>query len=241
MENTALGFIAGHTGDMIEAILKNKGVNCDFLRLENGFTRINVKIKSDTETDINGQGPKIDEAAMSCLFEKIDKLCDGDTLILAGSVPSALPKTLYADILSHLKDKNIFTVIDAEGELLTNTLAQNPDLIKPNNIELGEIFKRELKSEDEIIECAKELQNMGAKNVLVSLGKDGAVLVTENREILKSDAPNGQPVNTTGAGDSMVAGFIAGLEKGDYAYALKLGICAGSATASSTTDGILPS
>lgn len=231
IDNIALGFIAGFTGNIIENMLTELKVNCDFIRLDNGFSRINVKIKAQKETEINGQGPVIDETAMKELYKKLDHIQDDDFLVLAGSVPKTLPDSIYCDIMEYLKEKNLKIIVDTIGELLTNVLKFRPFLIKPNNFELGEIFDKTIKTDEEIIECARKLQKMGARNVLVSLGADGALLVTEDGQILRSAAPKGTVVNTTGAGDSMVAGFIAGyIEKNDYEYALALGISAGSAS-----------
>lgn len=235
-ENIALGFVAGFTGRMIEDIVTDRGIKCDFIRLDNGFSRINVKIKAESETDINGTGPYIDQNSLNSLFKKLDNISDGDTIVLAGSVPKSLSDSVYCSILEHIKEKKINIVIDATGELLTNTLKYEPLLIKPNIYELGEIFGKDIKSDTEVIECAKQLQQKGAKNVLVSMGADGAILVCEDGNVIKEQAPDGKVVNTTGAGDSMVAGFISGyLTTGNLEYALKLGLCAGSATSFSET------
>lgn len=232
ISSVALGFVAGFTGAEIEESLRGMGIETDFIHLDNGFSRINVKIKADTETEINGQGPQIDEASLKKLYKKLDTLSDGDYLVLAGSAPKTLPDSIYSDILEYLSGKNVRCVVDTTGELLTSSLKYKPFLIKPNNFELGEIFGQVLKTDDEIIQCARELVNMGAQNVLVSLGGDGAILVTADGDILRQKAPEGKVVNTTGAGDSVVSGFIAGYMKtGDFSYALRLGVCAGSASA----------
>jgi 1-phosphofructokinase len=231
-ENTALGFLAGFTGDEIRRILDEMGVKTDFIELKSGYTRINVKLKCAEETEINGQGPAITNDALNELMNKLDALQDGDFLVLAGSIPSTLPDTVYCDIMARLSDKKLNIVVDATGELLVNVLKYHPFLIKPNNHELGEIFGKVLKSDEEIIECAKALQEKGARNILVSMAGDGGIFIGENGEIIKSLPPQGKVVNSTGAGDSMVAGFIAGyLETGDYRTAFLMGLSAGSASA----------
>ncbi len=232
VENTALGFISGFTGGAIENILADMNCKTDFIKLDNGFSRINVKIKSDTETEINGQGPDISDGAVKKLYEKLDSLNDGDTLVLAGSIPSSLSDSIYCEIMDYLKDKKLNIVVDATKDLLVNVLKYKPFLVKPNNHEIGEIFGVELKTRSEVIPYAKKMQKMGAKNVLVSMAGEGAVFVGENGEVYESEAPKGKLVNSTGAGDSMVAGFLAGyMEKQDFMYALKMGLSAGSASA----------
>lgn len=232
IKSTALGFIAGFTGEAIENGVSALGIKTDFTKLQNGITRINVKIKSAQETDINGQGPDISDDEIDQLFAKIDKIQDGDILILAGSIPNTLPEDLYERILEKVCNKKIYFVVDATKDLLVNTLKFKPFLVKPNNFELGEIFGKTLTSDDDIVFYAKKLQELGAKNVLVSLAAKGAILITETGECFKTGTPQGKVKNSVGAGDSMVAGFIAGyLEKGDYGYALKFGTAAGSATA----------
>lgn len=232
VENTALGFISGFTGGAIENILADMNCKTDFIKLDNGFSRINVKIKSDTETEINGQGPDISDGAIKKLYEKLDSLNDGDTLVLAGSIPSSLSDSIYCEIMDYLKDKKLNIVVDATKDLLVNVLKYKPFLVKPNNHEIGEIFGVELKTRSEVVPYAKKMQEMGAKNVLVSMAGEGAVFVGENGEVYESEAPKGKLVNSTGAGDSMVAGFLAGyMEKQDFMYALKMGLSAGSASA----------
>ena len=232
VENTALGFISGFTGGAIENILADMNCKTDFIKLDNGFSRINVKIKSDTETEINGQGPDISDGAVKKLYEKLDSLNDGDTLVLAGSIPSSLSDSIYCEIMDYLKDKKLNIVVDATKDLLVNVLKYKPFLVKPNNHEIGEIFGVELKTRSEVVPYAKNMQEMGAKNVLVSMAGEGAVFVGENGEVYESEAPKGKLVNSTGAGDSMVAGFLAGyMEKQDFMYALKMGLSAGSASA----------
>ena len=232
VENTALGFISGFTGGAIENILADMNCKTDFIKLDNGFSRINVKIKSDTETEINGQGHDISDGAVKKLYEKLDSLNDGDTLVLAGSIPSSLSDSIYCEIMDYLKDKKLNIVVDATKDLLVNVLKYKPFLVKPNNHEIGEIFGVELKTRSEVVPYAKKMQEMGAKNVLVSMAGEGAVFVGENGEVYESEAPKGKLVNSTGAGDSMVAGFLAGyMEKQDFMYALKMGLSAGSASA----------
>ena len=232
----ALGFTAGFTGEAIEKGLYEMGIDADFVRLKNGNSRINVKIKSTEETELNGQGPDIDEAAINALFAKLDKLSDGDTLILAGSIPSSLPSDIYEKILGRLSGRNIKTVVDATKDLLLNVLKYKPFLVKPNNHELGEMFGAELKTDKEIEKYARKLQEMGAVNVLISMAGDGAMLIDEYGKMHRCGVCRGTVRNSVGAGDSMVAGFTAGSLKGDYEYALKLGTAAGGATAFS--DGL---
>lgn len=231
IKSIALGFVAGFTGKAIEDGAKEKGIETDFVHLESGCSRINVKIKSGEETELNGQGPKIPDMAIEELFGKLDKLENGDVLVLAGSIPDTLPSDIYEKILARLSDRKIKTVVDATKDLLLNVLKYKPFLIKPNNHELGEMFGVELKTEEEIISYAKKLRETGAVNVLVSMAGDGAILVDENGKVHKCGVCNGTVKNSVGAGDSMVAGFIAGSENGDYEYALKLGTATGGATA----------
>lgn len=225
-----LGFTAGFTGRAIEEGVCLMGIEADFVRLKKGNSRINVKINTGTETELNGQGPDIDDESIEALFGKISRLKDSDTLILAGSIPRSLPSDIYERILALVADKNIRTVVDATNDLLLNVLKYHPFLIKPNNIELGEMFGTELRSDEDIIAHAAKLQEMGARNVLVSMAGDGAFLLDENGNVHRSGVCKGQVVNSVGAGDSMLAGFVAGLEKGDLKYALKLGTACGGAT-----------
>ena len=227
----ALGFVAGFTGKAIEEGVRKMGVETDFVHLNSGFSRINVKIKSNDETELNGQGPKISDMAISALYEKLDRIEEDDTLVLAGSIPNSLPSDIYEKILERLSGKNIRVVVDATKELLMNVLKYKPFLIKPNNHELGEMFSVTLTSEEEIVKYAGKLKEMGAANVLVSMAGDGAVLVDETGAVHRCGVCSGKVKNSVGAGDSMVAGFLAGLEKGDYEYALKLGTASGGATA----------
>lgn len=230
VRSAALGFVAGFTGEAIENGLAKMGINTDFVRLKNGNSRINVKIKSYEETEINGQGPDISGDELAQLYAKLDKLEDGDTLILAGSIPSSLPSDIYEKILQRLSGRDIRTVVDATKELLLNTLKYRPFLIKPNNFELGELFGVTLESDDDIMHYAKKLQEMGARNILVSMAENGAVLLDESGNFHRCGVCKGTVVNSVGAGDSMLAGFIAGKEKGDDDYALRLGTAAGGAT-----------
>lgn len=231
-ESTALGFTAGFTGEEIKRQLDGFGVKHDFVQLPEGFTRINVKVKAEKETEINGQGPDISEAKREELFAKLDKLTEGDTLVLAGSIPKTLPDDIYEKIMARLEGRGIRIIVDAEKKLLLNVLKYHPFLIKPNNHELGEIFNTVLKTDEEIANCARKLQEMGGRNILVSMAGDGALLLDETGEVHRIGCPKGSVQNSVGAGDSMVAGFLAGyLTKQDYSYALKLGTAAGSATA----------
>ena len=228
--STALGFVAGFTGDEIERGVRTLGFASDFIRVKDGMSRINVKMKSDNETEINGIGPQITESDVEKLFEKLEKLENGDILVLSGSIPKSIDDRIYETIMSRLDGKGIRIVVDATKDLLFNVLKYHPFLIKPNNHELGEMFGAELKSDEDIITYAGKLQEMGAVNVLVPMAGDGAILVTEEKEVHKMGVAKGTVKNSVGAGDSMVAGFIAGyLDKRDYAYALKL--ASGSATA----------
>ena len=232
IENTALGFAAGFTGKAIVDSLIEKGIEEDFIMLNEGISRINVKIKSDEETEINAQGPNISDEAYEELLNKLDKLQKDDVLILAGSIPSSLPDDVYEIILERLYDKGVTFVVDATKDLLMNVLRFKPFLIKPNNHELGEMFGTVLKTDDEIEEYAKKLQEMGARNVLISMAGDGAMLITEDGQRFRVGVPKGTVKNSVGAGDSMVAGFVAGYMKTrDYQVALNMGTAAGSATA----------
>ena len=230
--NVALGFVAGFTGDALRNGIERMGVKTDFISLEEGNTRINVNIKGVEETDINARGPEIPNSAIDELFKKLDNLQSGDTLVLAGSIPTSLPNDMYERIMERLYGKGIRFVVDATRDLLVKSLKYEPFLIKPNNHELGEIFGLELTKDNEIIYYARELKKQGAKNVLISMAGDGAILVDENDVAHKIGTPKGKVKNSVGAGDSMVAGFCAGyLEKGDYKYALRMGTAAGSASA----------
>lgn len=232
LASKALGFVAGFTGEAIEQGLRADGIETDFIHLEKGFSRINVKIKSGEETELNGQGPEIPVDKLRQLFDQLEQVQDGDTIILAGSIPASLPADVYEQILRHLSGKQVRAVVDATRDLLVNVLKYKPFLIKPNNFELGEIFGVPLKDDvDEIVRYAGKLQEMGARNVLVSMAGDGAVLLDENGGVHACGVCKGTVKNSVGAGDSMVAGFVAGCETGDYDYALKLGTATGGATA----------
>lgn len=243
-DSSALGFIAGFTGGEIKRRVSEYGCTSDFITLKEGLSRINVKIKSNEESEINGGGPHIDEESLKSLYEKLDNLKDGDILVLAGSIPKSLPEDIYEKIMEKLNNTNIKIIVDATKDLLVNVLKYNPFLIKPNNHELGEIFNVELKTDEEIIEYAKKLQDKGARNVLISMAGDGAIFIAENGEVIKSGVPKGKVKNSVGAGDSMVAGFIAGyLKNYDFNEAFKMGVATGSATAFSeglaTKDEVL--
>lgn len=230
--NTALGFLGGFTGKKLEEMLKSDGISCDFNYLKSGDTRINVKIKADKEIDLNACGPEITQEDMQSFLKKLDGIRDGDYLILAGSIPKTLPDDIYERMLEKVSDRKVNCVVDATGDLLKNVLKYRPFLIKPNHHELGDLFSVEIKSDDDIVKYSKKLQEMGAKNVLVSMAKDGAMLTDENGNVHKIGNAKGKLVNSVGCGDSMVAGFTAGyIETADYSYALRLGSACGNATA----------
>ncbi len=232
MESRALGFIAGFTGDEIERRLEDMGIRSEFIRIRQGISRINLKLKSIDGTEINGSGPHISEEEAGLLIEKLERLGEGDILFLAGSIPASLPDDMYQRIMGRLQKKGILIVVDATKELLTNVLEYHPFLIKPNNHELGEIFDVDLQTREQVIPYGKKLQEMGARNVLISMAGEGAVLVAENGQVWTAPAPEGKLVNGVGAGDSMVAGFMAGwMQKKDYAHAFYMGVSAGSASA----------
>lgn len=230
--NTALGFLGGFTGKKLEEMLKNDNISCDFNHLKNGDTRINVKIKADKEIDLNACGPEITKEDMQSFLRKLDSIKSGDYLILAGSIPNTLPDDIYEQILERVGDRNINCVVDATGDLLKNVLKYKPFLIKPNHHELGDLFSVQIKSDDDIVKYSKKLQEMGAKNVLVSMAKDGAMLTDENGNVHRIGNAKGKLINSVGCGDSMVAGFTAGyIKTADYSYALRLGSACGNATA----------
>lgn len=232
MENTALGFIAGFTGTEIERGLKEWGCLTDFIQIPEGMSRINMKLRSREESEINGQGPKISEEALEELYQKLDAMEPGDALVLAGSIPNSMPDSSYEQILARVQDKEIRSVVDATGDLLVNVLKYHPFLIKPNNHELEEIFHVPMDSKETIVTYAKKMQEMGAKNVLISMAGDGAILVAADGSVWESPAPKGKVVNSVGAGDSMVAGFLTGyLKSKSYEEAFHMGICTGSASA----------
>lgn len=232
IESTALGFVAGFTGDEIVRRVEKIGVRSDFIPVENGISRINVKLKSIDGTEINGMGPDISMEKTEELMKKLDVLGEGDVLVLAGSIPGSMPDDIYSRILERLNGKNVTYVVDATGELLLNVLKYHPFLIKPNNHELGDIFGVQLRTREEVVPYGRKLQEMGAKNVLISMAGEGAVLVAENGSVYDTPAPEGVLVNAVGSGDSMVAGFTAGwMEKKDYRHAFYMGVASGSASA----------
>lgn len=241
IESTALGFIAGFTGEKLQEQLKNIGIKTEFIKVEKGITRINVKINSKEETAINANGPQITNEDIEQLLGKIKKIQKQDIVVLAGNIPKGINKNIYEKICQELKEKQVTFIVDATRELLLNILKYNPFLIKPNKEELEETFNIKIQTKEEIIKYAKKLQELGAKNVLISLGGEGAILVTENEKTYFSKAPKGKVINTVGAGDSMVAGFIAGIKQknkesqdkieDNFEYALKMGIATGSASA----------
>ena len=232
IESTALGFIAGFTGDEVVRRLEQMGVKNGFIRIPDGFTRINLKLKSIDGTEINGQGPEICEEKVEELMVQLDELSEGDVLFLSGSIPASMPSDAYQKIMERLKGKAVRIVVDATQDLLMNVLPYHPFLIKPNNHELGDIFGVQLNTRKDVIPYGKKLQEMGAQNVLISMAGEGAVLIAADGRIFDAPAPKGVLVNGVGAGDSMVAGFMAGwMEKKDYEYAFHMGVAAGSASA----------
>lgn len=232
IENKALGFVAGFVGDEIIRRLEEMGVQNGFIRIEEGVSRINLKLKSIDGTEINGQGPVISPEHVEELMKQLDRLGEGDVLFLSGSIPSSMPDDAYQKIMERLDGRGVQIVVDATKDLLLNVLEYHPFLIKPNNHELGELFGVELKTREEVISYAKKLQEKGAVNVLVSMAGEGAVLIDANEDVYMAPAPKGTLVNGVGAGDSMVAGFMAGwLEKQDYEHAFCMGVSAGSASA----------
>ena len=231
-ESTALGFAAGFTGEKLVQDLKDKGCRTDFIFLDQGMTRINVKIKGQEETEINGEGPEITPVAVRTLMMRLERLREGDILVLSGSVPKTLPEDMYEKVIVRQQGKKVKVVVDATKNLLKETLEYHPFLVKPNHHELGELFGVTISNPEEALSYAEKLQQMGAVNVLVSMAGDGAVLLDEYGNRHMSPAPEGRLINSVGAGDSMVAGFLAGyLDSGDYAHALRVGSAAGSATA----------
>jgi len=231
-ENIALGFVGGFTGTELETLLENEKVQTDFVRLTNGNTRINVKLKADCETEINAAGPKISKAELNMLYKKLNELKDDDFLVLAGSIPSSLPDSIYCQIAQNLSGKKINFVVDAEKNLLKDFLKFKPFLIKPNHHELGDFFNKKLESKEEIACAARKLQEMGARNVFVSMADKGGILACENNEVFFSVAPSGNVINSTGAGDSLLGGFLSEyISSKDYKKAFIMGLCAGSASA----------
>ena len=231
LESTALGFVAGFTGNEIVKRLNDMGIKSDFISIENGISRINLKLKSIDGTEINGAGPDISEEKVNELRDKLNQLKEGDVLVLAGSIPSSMSDNIYRDIMADLKDRGVMIVVDATKDLLLNVLEYHPFLIKPNNHELGEIFDVKLTTREEVIPYGRKLQEKGARNVLVSMAGEGAVLIAEDGQVFDAPAPKGKLINGVGAGDSMVAGFVAGwIEKQDYEYAFHMGVASGSAS-----------
>lgn len=232
VDSTAIGFLAGFVGEEIEKKVEAEGIKAQFLKLEEGVSRINVKIRNINGMEINGMGPDISTQKVDELMARIDTLESGDTLVLAGSIPQTMPDSIYMDIMARLESKGIMVVVDATKDLLMNVLAYKPFLIKPNNHELGEIFGVTLQTREEVVPYARKLQEKGARNVLVSMAGEGAVLIDENGTVHMSEAPQGKVINAVGAGDSMVAGFLAGwMLKSDYEYAFRMGLATGSASA----------
>ena len=232
IKSTALGFIAGFTGDEIVRRLHNGGINSEFIKINDGISRINIKLKSIDGTEINGQGPHIDRSHIEQLMNRLRRLESGDVLVLAGSIPAGISDNIYKDIMDMLKDKGVQIVVDATSRLLTNVLEYNPFFIKPNQHELGDIFNVTLNTQEEVIPYALELKKMGAVNVCVSMGGKGAILVADDGNVYKAKAPDGILKNSVGAGDSLVAGFLSGwIEKKDYEYAFRKGVATGSASA----------
>ena len=232
IKSTALGFIVGFTGDEIVRRLHNGGINSEFIKINDGISRINIKLKSIDGTEINGQGPHIDSSHIEQLMNRLRRLESGDVLVLAGSIPAGISDNIYKDIMDMLKDKGVQIVVDATSRLLTNVLEYNPFFIKPNQHELGDIFNVTLNTQEEVIPYALELKKMGAVNVCVSMGGKGAILVADDGNVYKAKAPDGILKNSVGAGDSLVAGFLSGwIEKKDYEYAFRKGVATGSASA----------
>lgn len=231
-DSVALGFVAGFTGDGLEQGLAAMGLKTDFIHVAGGMTRINVKIKASQETEINGIGPDITDDDMEKLYGQLDLLQSGDVLILSGSIPRCLPDNTYERILARLQNREIRFIVDAEGDLLKKAMKYRPFLVKPNHQELAEMFGKTSANEEDLMEWAQRLQAMGGRNILVSMAGDGALLLDELGKFHRIGCPKGKVKNSTGAGDSMIAGFLAGfLSAQDYEYALKLGTAAGSATA----------
>ena len=231
-ESVALGFMAGFTGNEIVRLLDERKVDSDFISVKEGISRINVKMRSDEESEINGMGPAIGHEDIQKLYSQLDKLKANDVLVLAGSIPSVMPESMYMDIMKYLEGRDIRIIVDATKDLLLNVLQYHPFLIKPNNHELGEIFGVKLKTKDDVNTYARKMQEKGARNVLVSMAGEGALLVTEDGRVYESMPPKGTVKNSVGAGDSMVAGFLAGyLSSEDYEKAFYMGLCTGSASA----------
>ena len=232
IDSTAFGFAAGFTGEEIIREVEAMGIRSDFIKIDSGISRINLKLKNIDGTEINGSGPEISEEKIEELLRKLDILGEGDILVLAGSIPASMPADMYSTIMERLQHKNVTFIVDATKDLLINVLKYKPFLIKPNNHELGELFDVKLTTREEVIPYGKKLRKQGARNVLISMAGEGAVLVAEDGSVYEAPAPKGTLVNAVGAGDSMVAGFTAGwIEKKDYRHAFYMGVSAGSASA----------
>lgn len=232
MSSCALGFCAGFSGEALEKGVKEYGIQPDFVHVKDGFTRINVKMKTSKESEINGQGPCIKEQDLQAFFQKLDKLKEGDILVLSGNVPSSIPQSIYADIMKKVENLHIRIIVDATGDSLQNVLPYHPFLIKPNHVELAEMFQVEINSKEDIIYYAKKLHELGAVNVLISMAEKGAILISEDAKVYEACSPKGSVVNSVGAGDSMVAGFLYGyMQHKSYEEALRYGIACGSASA----------
>ena len=232
IDSTAFGFAAGFTGEEIIREVEAMGIRSDFIKIDSGISRINLKLKNIDGTEINGSGPEISEEKIEELLRKLDILGEGDILVLAGSIQASMPADMYSTIMERLQHKNVTFIVDATKDLLINVLKYKPFLIKPNNHELGELFDVKLTTREEVIPYGKKLQKQGARNVLISMAGEGAVLVAEDGSVYEAPAPKGTLVNAVGAGDSMVAGFTAGwIEKKDYRHAFYMGVSAGSASA----------
>ncbi|MDD6121876.1 MAG: 1-phosphofructokinase [Solobacterium sp.] len=232
---TALGFLAGFTGEHIDSLIKDMGISSRMIRLNEGMSRINLKLKSKEETELNGMGPNISIIDIARLYQKLESITEDDILVLAGSIPPSVSEGLYSDIMERLKEKKIKIVVDATKDLLMNVLDKKPFLIKPNIHELGELFNVKLDSADEALTYALKLKEMGAVNVIISMGKDGAMMVDEYGNSYTMNSPEGKLVNSVGAGDSLVAGFLHKyLETGNYEEAFRYGVCTGSASAFSS-------
>ena len=232
IDSTAFGFAAGFTGEEIIREVEAMGIRSDFIKIDSGISRINLKLKNIDGTEINGSGPEISEEKIEELLRKLGILGEGDILVLAGSIPASMPADMYSTIMERLQHKNVTFIVDATKDLLINVLKYKPFLIKPNNHELGELFDVKLTTREEVIPYGKKLQKQGARNVLISMAGEGAVLVAEDGSVYEAPAPKGTLVNAVGAGDSMVAGFTAGwIEKKDYRHAFYMGVSAGSASA----------
>lgn len=232
---TALGFLAGFTGEHIDSLIKDMGISSRMIRLDEGMSRINLKLKSKEETELNGMGPNISIIDIARLYQKLESITEDDILVLAGSIPPSVSEGLYSDIMERLKETKIKIVVDATKDLLMNVLDKKPFLIKPNIYELGELFNVKLDSADEALSYALKLKEMGAVNVIISMGKDGAMMVDEYGKSYTMNSPEGKLVNSVGAGDSLVAGFLHKyLETGNYEEAFCYGVCTGSASAFSS-------